>query len=550
MVGLDVGVYEAYWIDKVVKDLEKVEDEKIVFSTAKTPSGPIHIGVGRELVYCAVLEKILREEKGRKTEFLFFVDDFDSLKSFPPSIPKEFTSHKEFIGRPMYLIPCPYNHCENWGKHYAEELINSFPDFGFYPKIIWSHELYQTSDMKNIIRLALNKVNEIRRIMVEVVGPTLQEEQFKRFCDDMEKWYPCLVLCENCLRLKTTVVIEWDSSTDTLTYVCEACGHKGEVKVKDWPVKLRWRVDWPAKWSIFKVTCEPAGKDHCVKGGAYDTGEQIASKVFGWKGPYRIPYEWILLGEKAMKTHKGIAFTFSEWISVAPPEVYRYLILKEDPRKHINFQPENIPQLIDEFEKIERIYFGVEEALNPIEERIAKHVYPISMILGPPKKLPVRLPYRFAVIITQLKPLLGEEKILDKSLSVVKKFYGEVDINEAVKAIKERLKMAEYWVKNYAPEGLKINIAESVPLDVKKSLSEKQKEALKIFLEKFTSKEWDEDTLQFEVFEIGKKLSIGTKIFEAFYLIFLGKKFGPRLAPFLLSLDKNFVIKRVKEALN
>jgi len=193
VVGLDVGVYEAYWIDKVVKDLEKVEDEKIVFSTAKTPSGPIHIGVGRELVYCAVLEKILREEKGRKTEFLFFVDDFDSLKSFPPSIPKEFTSHKEFIGRPMYLIPCPYNHCENWGKHYAEELINSFPDFGFYPKIIWSHELYQTSEMKNIIRLALNKVNEIRRIMVEVVGPTLQEEQFKRFCDDMEKWYPCLV---------------------------------------------------------------------------------------------------------------------------------------------------------------------------------------------------------------------------------------------------------------------------------------------------------------------------------------------------------------------
>ncbi|MCX8176342.1 MAG: lysine--tRNA ligase, partial [Candidatus Bathyarchaeota archaeon] len=286
-----------------------------------------------------------------------------------------------------------------------------------------------------------------------------------------------------------------------------------------------------------------------VKGGAYDTGEQIASKIFGWKGPYRIPYEWILLGEKAMKTHKGIAFTFSEWISVAPPEVYRYLILKEDPKKHINFQPENIQQIIDEFEKIERIYFSVEKASNPTEEKMAKHVYPIS-ILGLPKKLPVRLPYRFATIIVQLKPLLGEEKILDKSLSVVKKFYGEVNTHEAVKAIVERLKMAEYWVKNYAPEWLKINITESVALDVKKSLSEKQKEALKIFLEKFTSKEWDEETLQFEVFEIGKKLSIGAKIFETFYLIFLGKKFGPRLAPFLLSLDKNFVIKRVVEALN
>ena len=32
--------------------------------------------------------------------------------------------------------------------------------------------------------------------------------------------------------------------------------------------------------------------------------------------------------------------------------------------------------------------------------------------------------------------------------------------------------------------------------------------------------------------------------------IFLGKKFGPRLAPFLLSLEKDFVLQRLKEAVN
>ena len=239
---VDFKDFERHWIGRIVCELEKRDDEKIVFSTAKTPSGPIHVGVGRELIYCSVFERILRE-RGRKTEFLFFVDDFDSLKSFPPNIPKEFSSHKEFLGKPMYMVPCPYNHCESWGTHYAQELIETFPDFGLHPKIIWSHELYQTQEMKNLIRLALDRVGDLRKIMVEVVGPTLQQNQLEKFKKEMENWYPCLVVCENCGRLKPTRVLGWDSSTDTLIYDCTACNYKGEVKVKDWPVKLRWRID-------------------------------------------------------------------------------------------------------------------------------------------------------------------------------------------------------------------------------------------------------------------------------------------------------------------
>jgi len=544
---VDFKDFERHWIGRIVCELEKRDDEKIVFSTAKTPSGPIHVGVGRELIYCSVFERILRE-RGRKTEFLFFVDDFDSLKSFPPNIPKEFSSHKEFLGKPMYMVPCPYNHCESWSFHYAQELIKTFPEFGLHPKIIWSHKLYQTQEMKNLIRLALNRVEDLRKIMVEVVGPTLQQNQLEKFKKEMEEWYPCLVLCENCGKLKPTKVLGWEPKTDSLTYECAECNHKGEVKVKDWPVKLRWRIDWPAKWAIFKVSCEPAGKDHCVKGGAYDTGEQIVSRVFGWKGPYRIPYEWVLLGEKAMKTHKGISFTFSEWLSVAPPEVYRYLILREEPRKHINFAPERLLQLIDEFEKTEKIYFGVEKPSNQLEELTAKIVYPLSIPDKTPEELPVRLPYRFAVIMVQLTPLLGEDKVLGKSLTILKKLYGKEKLKpEEVLAVKERLKMAEYWVENYAPNELKIRLTEKVSGEIKEKLSGKQKEALKIFLEKFEEKDWDEESLQFEVFEIGKSLGIGPKIFEAFYLIFLGKRFGPRLAPFLLSLEKGFVVQRLKE---
>ena len=41
-----------------------------------------------------------------------------------------------------------------------------------------------------------------------------------------------------------------------------------------------------------------------------------------------------------------------------------------------------------------------------------------------------------------------------------------------------------------------------------------------------------------------------SKLFEAFYLILMGKKRGPRLGPIMEMLDINWVISRFEEALN
>jgi len=538
---------EAFWICKVASDLEARSERPIVFSTAKTPSGPIHIGFGRELVYCDVLSKML-EDRGCETEWIFFVDDFDSLKSFPPNVPEDFKAHKEYLGRPMWMVPCPYGCCESWAQHYARELIETFPSFGFNPKIFWSHEIYMKPEMKELIRKAIIERDKIRSIMVEVVAPTLSGEKLELFMKEFEDWYPCLVVCENCERLMTTRVKGYNVEDDTLSYQCKACSQSGEVKLSRWPVKLRWRIDWPAKWALFKVSCEPAGKDHCVKGGAYDTGERIVAEVFGWKPPYRIPYEWILLGAKAMKTHKGISFTFAEWLKVAPPEIYRYMVLREDPKKHISFAPERIPQLIDEFERTEKIYFKVEEPSSQVEISLAANIYPFCFPAKPPTRLPARLPYRFAVILSQLKSLLGEEGVKKKALTVLARLAGREPDNEEISEALRRLEMAEYWVAHYADERFKINISDRVPEEVKQSLSDRIKDALKELIRMLEEKEWNEEQLQYEIFELGKRFNIGTKIFEAVYKIFLGKNFGPRLAPFLLSLDREFVVKRLKEA--
>jgi lysyl-tRNA synthetase class 1 len=135
-----------------------------------------------------------------------------------------------------------------------------------------------------------------------------------------------------------------------------------------------------------------------------------------------------------------------------------------------------------------------------------------------------------------------------KTLSVLRKLAGREPSSEEISDASRRLKMAEYWVANYADERFKISISRKVSEEVKRSLSTEERNALKELIKILEQKDWKEEELQYEIFEIGKRFKIGTKIFEAVYKIFLGKSFGPRLAPFLLSLERDFVVRRLKEA--
>ncbi|MEM3737638.1 MAG: hypothetical protein QXJ75_06115, partial [Candidatus Bathyarchaeia archaeon] len=226
-----------------------------------------------------------------------------------------------------------------------------------------------------------------------------------------------------------------------------------------------------------------------------------------------------------------------------------YMILREDPKKHISFQPERITQLLDEFERAERIYYKVDEAASRDEAQNVETIYPLCIPNEPPSLMPVRLPYRFAVILSQLAPLLGEEKILKKAIQVSARLGGRPLTKLEVELVKGRLKKAAYWVNNYAPEEVKIQIPEVLSSELKSQLGDAEKKALRTVLEMFRSREWDEKDLQYEIFEVGRRFGVGAKIFETLYLIFLGKRYGPRLAPFLLSLEKNFVIRRLEEAI-
>jgi lysyl-tRNA synthetase class 1 len=340
----------------------------------------------------------------------------------------------------------------------------------------------------------------------------------------------------------------WNLDEDTAGYKCTSCGYQGRGKISELDLKLSWRVDWAAKWAIFKVSCEPAGKDHCVKDGAYDMGLEVCWRIFGYRGPLKVPYEWLTLGEHAMKTHKGITFTPHEWLRIAPPECMRYMILNADPMRHIAFLPERIPDIVDGFDRLERIYFGAETPPAGEDPQYYKDLYELCVVGRVPEGVPARLPYRFCAIIVQLEPLFGWEKVLKKSMEYLRRLAGGAEPSERERTdAEDRLKMAKNWVESYAPPTLKFRISMDLPAyrpcnDMERSFIER--------LISLIEQDLPEAELQNEIFNSARSLGLEVgKAFSLVYLILLGAERGPRLAPLLTALDKDWLTRRLRSVL-
>lgn len=560
--------FSIHWLEDIIDEIIAKNPGVAIINTGKTTSGSIHIGIMRELIISDAIHRKLKE-RGLNAEFWLFIDDYDPAKTFPDYALGAFIKNmklskkeinEKYLGKPFSDIPDPYGCHESYSKHFAMELIDTFEEFQLHPRIIWTHEFYEKKEMKDAIRTALKKVEIIRDIYRKYVKPTLPKSQQEDYEVKLKTWMPATVVCQKCGKLQLKKegeiiqnrVISYNPDDDTVTYKCPNCGFEGVVKIENARIKLTWRVDWPAKWFVARVTCEPAGKDHCVKGGAYDTGLEISRRVFGYEGPIKVPYEWVRLGERDMKTHKGIVFTPKEFLEIANPELVRYLVLKTEPKRSISIRPEAIPQLIDEYEIFEKIFYNEADA-DDKTRKIINYLYPLTRPDADLSQRPLRLPYRFAIVISQLDKVLTEQGVIDKAIEVIKKQYKiERDLTDKeLNEVKKTLARARMWVEKFGSDRYRIEIPEDVS-GIKEELSPEQIEGLKQLLSLLSDKKLTADELQFKIFEIGKSIEgLGhKKMFQAIYKVILNKKFGPRVGPFLMALDRAWVIDRIKRAIS
>jgi lysyl-tRNA synthetase class 1 len=297
------------------------------------------------------------------------------------------------------------------------------------------------------------------------------------------------------------------------------------------------------RWAHFRVDFEPAGKDHLAAGSSYDTGREISEKVFGWKAPMTLMYEFVgIKGQKGkMSGSKGNVILLSDLYEVLEPGIIRFIYAKARPNKELKIDLGlGLLNLYDEFDKVERIYFGLEHAKNPEEEGELKRTYELSMP-EVPERLIAQAPFRFLVTLVQM-PHLDEEgiiRVLQEQGHVPEKL-DEEDLER----IRLRIRLARNWVEKYAPENVKFSLLDEPPkLELKPEIVEAMRE-LADWIEANT---FTVDELNNAIFDVAKKRGIPSKEwFKALYNLFIGKDRGPRLAPFLASLDKEFVVKRLR----
>jgi lysyl-tRNA synthetase class 1 len=546
--------FSVHWIKDIVDVVVERNPEQYTIVTGKSMSGSVHIGFMKEIIIADVIKREL-QKLGKKAKTVFISDDYDPIRAFPPSLT---LSPDEYMGVPYSDAPDPHGCCESLGAHWTNELVESFPEFGADPEVVLQSKLYETKEMLNAVRTCLKHTETIREILIEYVARDFDENQRTEYIESMKTWYPASVICPECGRLQSggkgsivpNRVTSYNQETDEVSFKCAHCGHSETTKFDRLRLKLSWRVDWPAKWYVMNTTCEPAGKDHAVKGGSYDTGLEISLRVFGWSGPVKVPFEWVRLGGRDMGTSKAVVFTPRSWLNIAPPELFRYMVLRTDPDKANNIQTDIIPDLVDLYDSFEQSFYGI-NVVDPEKQGLAKVLYPLTEVSPTSTEYIPKLSFKFAVLTSQLKGILSEELILERCYAVLKKQHNLPDVLSSARAlIPKRLLRAYNWAREYGSEQDIIDVPEAVPSDVISMIGNDDRRFLSKFVEILEHESLDDDAMQASIFNTAKEVGIKPKrAFLILYRILLSKNSGPRLGPFLNVLGNEWVLERIKSAL-
>jgi lysyl-tRNA synthetase class 1 len=285
---------------------------------------------------------------------------------------------------------------------------------------------------------------------------------------------------------------------------------------------------------VLGVDFEPFGKDHAE--GSWPSGEDIAENVLDIEPPVPMVYEWFTLEGEPLSSSSGNVVTVDEVLEVLEPEVLRYFFVK-NPRKQRDFSIENVDQLVDEFDRFERVYFGEEDALRSEDEReLARRAYP--MVVDDPREERVRIPYTFAAVLGMTEDPAVREQIARKE--------GHIPDDAPEWAVEDalaRVEQAQRWARRTGNE-FDYELKRATMPDVDFS---PEVEAALDELADFVAEGHDGDAIQSEIYETAKRNDIDiSDFFAAGYRLLFDDTEGPQLGTFMGKLDREFVVKRLR----
>jgi lysyl-tRNA synthetase, class I len=527
-----------FWADEIADEIEgRNPDEPIIVKGGISPSGVPHLGNVNEILRGYFVAEVLRE-RGHEVRQVFTADDRDRLRGLPRKLADldgaivdlgdvDAGALGRNLGKPYTEVPDPFGCCDSYGAHFSELIERSAEAVDVPLEIASNSRMYEDGGFEDATRRLLENQERAREVL-------------SAYQDGVDEGYvPFLPLCESCGHL-TDRVLEADLEAGTVEYECvdveageqviEGCGHEGTATLREG--KLPWRFEWVAQWEILGVDFEPFGKDHAE--GSWPSGVDIARNVFGFEPPVPMVYEWFTLNGEPFSSSAGNVMLVTEVLELIEPEVLRYFFAK-DPSRARDFDVERIDLLVDEFDRLERIYFGEEEA-SERERARAERVYPFCV--EEIREDRIRLPYTFAAVLGMTDDPELREEIARREGHV-----PEGAPERAVERALSRVERARTWARRTGNEydyELQRTELPEVDLDpeVERALDE---------LAAFVEGHDDPEEIQGEIYETAKRHDVPVgEFFATGYRLFFDQEQGPKLGPFLAKLDREFVLARLR----
>ena len=535
-----------FWADQIAKQIldrksfhytsDRIrKPDKYVVKTSASLSGVLHIGRLSDTIRGESVFRALRDS-GAKAELIWVAENMDPLRKVPKGVPE---SYGKYIGMPVTDIPDPFGCHKSYAEHYIDRYFRVLDDFVQTKMKKYSmREEYRKGSFRTHVKKIIDGLEDVIKIQNKYRSNPLPKG-----------WSPWQPICEQCGKIITTHVTKFEGGK--AHYKCEdyhfskskasGCGYEGINDPLKGNGKLAWKSEWAAQWAHWKVCSEGAGKEYQVPMSAWWVNGEIVERVLNYPMPQPIFYEHIMIDGEKMSASKGNIVYPAQWLEVAPAELLKFFYNKKL-MKTRSFSWSELPRFYDDYDRHEKIYFDGVNIENPRERDHMKRLYEISQ-LTKPRRNP-DLAFSFAVMLAQTIPRGRIERVKEilKETGHIKKLReGDTDF------IKQRLSHAKVWAEKYAPEECKFELRDRLYPDVRKSISNEQMQAVKEFTKELAKKDYREKELYDLFWNVSEKTGVkAPKLFQALYLVLLGKERGPKLAPFILAVGKKKIAEILK----
>lgn len=526
------------WIDKLAYELVCREQglgrstKLLTVESGLGASGIPHLGSLGDAAR-AYGVKLALENLGYDSKLIAYSDDLDGLRKVPAGLPDSLQEH---LAKPVSLIPDPYGCCDSYGMHMSSILLDGLDRVGIRYEFKRAAETYRQGLFKEQIHTILLRSEEIGAKIADLVG----QEKY-------QSSLPYFPVCASCDRLYTARATKYLASEKRVAYECTdarmggqtvaGCGYCGTADIVCSMGKLAWKVEFAARWAAFDVRFEAYGKDIMD---SVAVNDWVSDEILGFAHPHHVKYEMFLdKGGKKISKSAGNVLTAQRWLQFASPQSILLLLYKRIAGAR-ELGLEDVPQLMDEFNELEDIYFGRTKKAGS-DARLARlrGLYMYANLLDPPGKPGVHVNY---MLLVELAKIFVE----DRTRQVVRRLLEYGVIRETVPDVERLVDLAGRYADEFGrrePAKIEVDAVSRQALhDVAVMLQSSEDGAGD------AEKEEDASRIQSGIYDIARSNDMSPRVlFVLMYKIILGADRGPRMGPFVADIGRKKVAQMILE---